>query len=70
MRPEPWIYRIPVRLRSLFRQAAGQDDELRDHLERKTAEYVLRAMVGKGAFIRLTTKDAEALRAVHDFLRL
>ena len=38
MRPERWLFTIPLRLRSLFRWTqAGQelDDELRDHLERK-----------------------------------
>ena len=39
MRPEHWLFTIPLRLRSLFRswQADQElDDELRDHLERKT----------------------------------
>ncbi len=43
MRPEHWLYTIPLRLRSLFRRAQADrdlDDELRDHLERKTEEYV------------------------------
>src|SRR6266581_5699779 len=43
MRPEHWLYTIPLRLRSLFRWAQADqelDDELRDHLERKTEEYV------------------------------
>src|SRR6201981_937194 len=47
MRPEHWLYTIPLRLRSLFhrRQAdQGLDDELRDHLERKTEEYVTQGM--------------------------
>ena len=41
MRPEHWIYTIPLRLRSLFRWAQADqelDDELRDHLERRTGE--------------------------------
>ena len=45
MRPEHWLFTIPLRLRSLFRWAqADQElgDELRDHLERKTEEYVAR----------------------------
>ena len=36
MRPEHWLYTIPSRLRSLFRQAQTDqesDDELRDHLQ-------------------------------------
>ena len=47
MRPEHWLYTIPLRLRSLFRWAQADqelDDELRDHLERKTEEYVTQGM--------------------------
>jgi putative ABC transport system permease protein len=47
MRPEHWIYTIPLRLRSLFRWAQADqelDDELRDHLERATEEYVAKGM--------------------------
>jgi putative ABC transport system permease protein len=43
MRPEHWLFTIPLRLRSLFRLTQADqelDDELRDHLERKTEEYV------------------------------
>jgi len=39
--PEHWLFTIPLRLRSLFRGAQADqelDDELRDHLERKTEE--------------------------------
>src|SRR5437667_7806105 len=46
MRPEHWLYTIPLRLRSLFRRRQVDqelEDELRDHVERKTEEYV-----GKG----------------------
>jgi hypothetical protein len=38
MRPEQWLYTIPLRLRSLFRWAQADeelDDELRGHIERK-----------------------------------
>ena len=47
MRPERWLFTIPLRLRSLFRGTQADqelDDELRDHLERKTEEYVARGM--------------------------
>src|SRR5213592_3383415 len=47
MRPEHWLYTIPLRLRSLFRGAQADlevDDELCDHLERKTEEYVAQGM--------------------------
>src|SRR5439155_16575409 len=47
MGPEHWLYTIPLRLRSLFRWAQADqelDDELRDHLDRKTEEYVAQGM--------------------------
>ena len=47
MRPEHWLYTIPLRLRSLFRRAQVDqelDDELRDHLEQKNHEYVAKGM--------------------------
>lgn len=47
MRPEHWLFTIPLRLRSLFRQAQADqelDDELRDHLERAAEEYVAKGM--------------------------
>src|SRR5205809_4243618 len=47
MRPEHWLFTIPLRLRSLFRWAQADqelDDEMRDHLERKTGEYMAQGM--------------------------
>src|SRR5438874_13692985 len=47
MRPEHWLFTIPLRLQALFRWAQADqelDDELRDHLERKTKEYVAQGM--------------------------
>ena len=47
MRPEHWLFTIPLRLRSLLRWAQAEqelDDELRDHLERKIEEYVAKGM--------------------------
>ena len=55
MRPEHWLYTIPLRLRSLFRWAKADqelDDELRDHLERKTEEYVAQGMTQEKAHRR------------------
>src|SRR5258707_12536801 len=55
MRPEHWLFTIPLRLRSLFRWAQADqelDDELRDHLERKTEEYVAQGMTQKEAHRR------------------
>src|SRR5205823_1764632 len=52
MRPEHWLFTIPPRLRSLFRWAQADqelDDELRDHLERKTEEYVAQGMTQEEA---------------------
>src|SRR5947209_9414996 len=52
MRPEHWLFTIPLRLRSLFRRAQADqqlDDELRDHLERKTEEYVAKGMAPEEA---------------------
>jgi putative ABC transport system permease protein len=52
MRPEHWRFTIPLRLRSLFRWAQADqelDDELRDHLERATEEYVAKGMAPKEA---------------------
>ena len=52
MRPEHWLFTIPLRLRSLFRWAQADqelDDELRDYLERKTEEYVAQGMAQEEA---------------------
>ena len=47
MRPEHWLYTIPLRLRSLFRRESVEeqlDEELRDHLELATAQHVASGM--------------------------
>src|SRR5947208_15059975 len=52
MRPEHWLFTIPLRLRSFFRWARADqqlDDELRDHLERKTEEYVAKGIAPEEA---------------------
>src|SRR5215472_12496605 len=52
MRPEHWLYTIPLRLRSLFRSVQADqelDDELCDHLEQKTEEYVAQGMAQEEA---------------------
>jgi putative ABC transport system permease protein len=52
MPPEHWLFTIPLRLRSLFRWAQADqelDDELRDHLERATEEYVAKGMAPEEA---------------------
>src|SRR5437660_4390355 len=55
MRPNHWLYTIPLRLRSLFRWAQADqelDDELREHLERKTEEYMAQGMTQEEAHRR------------------
>src|SRR5437016_7310932 len=52
MRPEHWLYTIPLPIWSLFRRAQAEqqlDDELRDHLERKTQEYVAKGVTQEEA---------------------
>jgi predicted permease len=52
MRPEHWLYTIPLRLRSLFRRAQADrelDDELRNHLERKSEIYIAQGMTHEEA---------------------
>src|SRR5437588_5011000 len=52
MRPEHWLFTLPLRLRSLFRGTQADqelDDELRNHLERKTEGYVAQGMTQEEA---------------------
>ncbi|HWG59684.1 MAG TPA: ABC transporter permease [Candidatus Acidoferrales bacterium] len=52
MRPEHWLYTIPLRLRSLFQRTQADqelDAELRDHIEQKTQEYVAQGMAPEAA---------------------
>jgi predicted permease len=52
MRPEHWIYTLPLRLRSLFRRAAADhelDEELRDHVEEKTQQHIAQGMAPQAA---------------------
>jgi predicted permease len=49
---EHWRYTIPLRLRSLFRrQRVDEDlgDEIRDHLERRTADYIAQGLSSEEA---------------------
>src|SRR5437868_9319478 len=55
MRPKHWLFTIPLRLRLLFRWSKADqelDDELRDHLDRKTEEYVAEGMTQEEAHRR------------------
>ena len=52
MRPEHWLFTIPLRLRSLFRRAqADQElaDELRYHLDQQIEEYVAQGITPSDA---------------------
>src|SRR5438552_14398062 len=84
MRPEHWLYTIPLRLRSLFRWAQADqelDDELRDHLERKTEEYMAqgttqeearrRARLDLGGIEQTKEKcrDARRVNWIEDFVQ-
>src|SRR5271163_1998214 len=84
MRPEHWLYTIPLRLRSLFRWAQADqevDDELRDHLERKTEEYIAQGMTQEEAHRRARLdlggieqtkekcRDARRVRVIQDFVQ-
>ncbi len=52
MRPDKWIYTLPLRLRSLFRRRQVDrelDEELRYHIERKTEENLAKGMTPENA---------------------
>ena len=74
MRPERWIYTIPLRLRSLFRRKTVDqdlDDELRYHVERRTEENIAKGIApqeaSRTAKIELggIEQVKEQVRAVH-----
>src|SRR5712664_960547 len=84
MRPEHWLFTIPLRLRSLFRWAQTDqelDDELRDHLDRKTQEYVAQGMTQEDAHRRARLdlggieqtkekcRDARGVNWIQDFVQ-
>jgi putative ABC transport system permease protein len=52
MRPLNWFYTLPAKLRSLFHRPQGEqdlDEELRYHIESKTAHYIANGMSPKQA---------------------
>src|SRR5712692_437115 len=84
MRPEHWLFTIPLRLRSLFRWAQTDqelDDKLRDHLDRKTQEYVAQGMTQEEAHRRARLdlggieqtkekcRDARRVNWIQDFVQ-
>ena len=49
MRPEHWLFTIPLRVRSLFRRRQADqelEDELRDHIEQRTQELSAKGQSG------------------------
>jgi putative ABC transport system permease protein len=84
MRPEHWLFTLPLRLRSLFRWAQADqelDDELRDHLERKTEEYVAQGMMQEEPYrrarldlggvekVKEECRDARDVNWIQDFVQ-
>lgn len=52
MRPQHWLYTIPLRIRSLFKRHAADsdlDDELQFHIEQKTQEFISKGLSEKEA---------------------
>src|SRR5215475_2987786 len=63
MNPLRRLYTIPLRLRSLFQREVVErelDDELRDHLESKTAQYVNSGLSADAA-LRAARRDLGGL---------
>src|SRR2546429_3667345 len=84
MRLGHWLFPIPLRLRSLFRWAQADqelDEELRDHLKRKTDEYVAQGMTQEEAHHRARIdlggieqtkekcRDARRVNRIQDFFQ-
>lgn len=84
MRPGRWVYTIPLRVRSLLRWGLADrelDEELRDHLERKTEEYVAQGMTREEARRRARIelegfeqtkekcRDARRVNWIQDFIQ-
>ena len=84
MRAKHWLFTVPLRLRSLFRWAQEDqelDEELRDHLQRKTEEYVAQGMTEEEAHrcarldlggieqTKEKCRDARRVNWIQDFVR-
>jgi len=84
MRPEHWLYTIPLRLRSLFRRShADQElhDELWDHVERKAQENAADGMpwqeARRAALLEMggveqtkeKCRDARRVNWIHDLIQ-
>src|SRR5438445_11752115 len=84
MRPNHWLYTIPLRLRSLFRWAQADqelDDELREHRDQKPEEYMAQGMTQEEAHRRARLdldgieqtkekcRDARRVNWIQDFVQ-
>ncbi len=52
MRPQHWLYTIPLRVRSLFKKSAADrelEEELQFHIEQKTREFISKGFSEKDA---------------------
>ena len=64
MRLQHWLYTFPLRLRSRGAAAAELDDELNNHLERNTEDYVARRMTQVEAYARLDLGGTEQTKVL------
>src|SRR5277367_3825381 len=84
MRLERWIYKLPLRLRSVFRRQNADlelDEELRGHVEQKTQQYIAKGMpqqeARRAALLEMgglekrkeECRDARQVRWLENFVR-
>jgi predicted permease len=84
MRPERWIYKLPLRLCSLFRRQNADlelDEELRGHVEQKAQQYIAQGMpqqeARRAALLEMgglekrkeECRDARQVRWLENFVR-
>ncbi len=84
MDPEGWLYSVPLRLRSIFQRREVEselDEELRDHLERRTEEGVANGLpIGEARRVALLEmggieqrkedcRDTRGVRWLEEFLQ-
>jgi hypothetical protein len=61
MRAENWIYTVPLRLCWLLRRQQVEhdlEDEIRDHLERRTADYIAKDLSPEEAVMQRGANSA------------
>ena len=52
MRPQSWLHTIPLRIRSVFKRRATDndlDEEMQFHLDQKTQEFIAKGLNEKDA---------------------